>query len=80
MIAAFEELVFRQRGLVLALLALFTLVCAGLTARLGLDTEIETHLPAEHEYMRTFLDYQEELLGTDRVLVVLRAKQRRSAS
>ncbi len=75
MIAAFEGLVFRQRVLVLALLALFTLVCAGLTARLGLDTEIETHLPAEHEYMRTFLDYQEELLGTDRVLVVLRVRQ-----
>ena len=68
MIAAFEGLVFRQRGLVLALLALFTLVCAGLTARLGLDTEIETHLPAEHEYIRTFLEYQ-EYLGTGRVLV-----------
>ncbi len=74
MIAEFEGLVFRQRVLVLALLALFTLVCAGLTARLGLDTEIETHLPAEHEYIRTFLDYQ-EYLGTGRVLVVLRAKQ-----
>jgi predicted RND superfamily exporter protein len=75
MIAALEEVLFRRRGLVLALLALFTVVCVGLMTRLGLDAEIETHLPAEHEYMRTFLDYQEELLGTDRVLVVLRVKQ-----
>jgi len=74
MIAAFEELVFRRRGLVLALLALFTLVCAGLTTRLGIDSAMETHLPAEHEYIRTFLEYQ-EYLDTGRVLVVLRAKQ-----
>lgn len=75
MIAALEEMLFRHRGFVLALLALFTLVCVGLCARLDLDTAIETHLPAEHEYIRTFLDYQEELLGTDRALVVLRARQ-----
>ena len=75
MIAALEDVLFQHRGLVLALLALFTLASVGLTARLGLDTEIETHLPAEHEYIQTFLDYQEELLGTDRVLVVLRARQ-----
>ena len=39
-----------------------------------LDAEIETHLPAEHEYIRTFLEYQ-EYLGTGRVLAVLRVKQ-----
>ena len=45
--------------------------------RLDLDAAIETHIPAEHEYMRTFLNYQEQeaLLGTERVLVVLRARQ-----
>jgi len=75
MIAALEALIFRHRGPVLALLAFFTLASAGLTTRLGLDTEVATHLPAGHEYIRTFLDYQEELLGTDRVLVVLRARQ-----
>ena len=75
MIAALEELLFRHRGFVLALLALFTLVSAGFCTRLELDTAVETHLPAEHEYIRTFLDYQEALLGTDRVLVVLRARQ-----
>ena len=74
MVAAFEEVVFRRRGLVLALLALFTVVCAGLTARLGIDSAMETHLPAEHEYIQTFLEYQ-EYLGTGRVLVVLRARQ-----
>ena len=75
MIAALEEILFRHRGFVLALLALFTLVSVGFCTRLELDTTVETHLPAEHEYMRTFLDYQEALLGTDRVLVVLRARQ-----
>ncbi len=75
MIAALEEILFRHRGFVLALLALFTLVSVGFCTRLELDTAVETHLPAEHEYMRTFLDYQEALLGTDRVLVVLRARQ-----
>jgi hypothetical protein len=45
--------------------------------RLDLDAAIESHIPAEHEYMRTFLNYQEQaaLLGTERVLVVLRARQ-----
>jgi len=75
MTAALEEMLFRHRGFVLALLALFTLVCVGFSARLDIDTAIDTHLPAEHEYMRTFLDYQEQLLGTDRALVVLRARQ-----
>jgi predicted RND superfamily exporter protein len=74
MIAALEELVFRNRGLVLALLGLLTVVGLGLTTRLTLDSAMETHLPAEHEYIQTFLEYQ-EYLGTGRVLVVLRARQ-----
>jgi len=73
MISAFEGFVFRHRRLVLALFTLLTVAGAGLMTRLALDTEMATHLPAEHEYIRTFLEYQ-EYLGTNRVIVVLRAK------
>ena len=75
MIAALEDVLFRYRGLFLAVLAVFTLASIALCTRLVLDTRVETHLPAEHEFIRTFLDYQEELLGTDRVMVILRARE-----
>lgn len=74
MIAVIEDTLFRHRGWFLGLVAVFTLACAGLCTRLVLDTRIETHLPANHEFITTFLDYQELLLGTDRVMVVVRAR------
>jgi predicted RND superfamily exporter protein len=74
MIAVIEDALFRHRGFFLAALAVFTLIAAFFCTRLTIDSEIETHLPAEHEFIQTFLDYQEELLGTDRVMVVLRAR------
>ncbi len=75
MIRAIEDTLFRHRGLFLGLVAALTLASAWFCARLVIDTRVETHLPADHEFIRTFLDYQEVLLGTDRVMVILRARE-----
>jgi predicted RND superfamily exporter protein len=75
MLAALERLLFRHRGPVLALLAAVTLGSLVPLSRVTIDAGVASHLPAEHAFMRTFLDYQEDLLGTDRVMVVLRARR-----
>jgi len=75
MISAIADKLFRHRGVFLALVAVVTIASLVPLSRITLDTGIATHLPAEHEFIRTFLDYEEELLGTDRVIVVLRARR-----
>lgn len=70
-----EEIVFRNRGLVLAAAVLLTLTTGWAATRVRLDTAFEKHLPVGHEYIDTFLEYRDQMLGVNRVIVVLRAKQ-----
>jgi predicted RND superfamily exporter protein len=54
----------------LATVALGTLAVTGLR----LDTRFTKQLPLQHEYMRTYLKYQEEFGGANRVLVAVVAR------
>lgn len=70
----FEQLLFRHRGLALLVLGLFTLVMGVYASEVRLETAFEKHLPLGHTYIDTFLEYQDELVGTNRVVLAVRAK------
>ena len=68
MTARIERLLFARRPLVLAAFALVTLAMGWLATGLRVDAGFTKLVPAEHEYMRTFLQYRDEFGGADRVL------------
>jgi predicted RND superfamily exporter protein len=70
-----EHGVFGWRIPILALLAVATLVLGALAWHgLKLDTRFTKQLPLSHEYMRTYLQHQEEFGGANRVLVAVLAR------
>jgi len=70
-----ENLVFRHRGLVLAVLALFTVMMGLFAAQLRMDAGFDKQLPQDHEYVRTFFQYRDQVFGANRVIVVVRARE-----
>lgn len=70
-----DSLIFRHRLLVLALFALATGLLGWQASRLAVDTGYEKQLPQDHPYMRTFLQYQKEFGGANRVMVALSVRK-----
>jgi hypothetical protein len=73
--ARIENFLFGNRKLVLAFFALATLAMIALASQLRIDAGFEKQLPIKHPYMQTFLQYQEQFGGANRVIIALRAKQ-----
>jgi uncharacterized protein len=71
-ISFLETLFFRGRVLLLAGLALFTVVMAYEASKLRMDAGFYKGLPPHHPYIETFLEYQDKLFGANRVIIVLR--------
>ena len=69
-----ERLVFGSRPAVLAVFALVTVVMVFFASQLKVDAGFKKQLPLEHEYMKTFLHYEEDFGGANRVLVAVIAK------
>ncbi|MGI9645318.1 MAG: RND family transporter, partial [Ilumatobacteraceae bacterium] len=74
MVERLEELVFRHRPAILVVLALFTAVMGYYAAQLRMDAGFAKQLPTDHPYVETFLQYQDQYAGTNRLIVVLRAR------
>ena len=70
-----EGWLFSQRRLVLALLALFTLGMAWFAVQLRMDAGFEKQLPIGHEYVETFEQYRNDLLGANRLTIVVKARE-----
>ena len=65
-----EHLVFDYRHYILILFAVVTVLLGVVAARgLRIDTRFTKQLPLSHEYMRTYIQYQEEFGGANRVLI-----------
>lgn len=73
--ARIENFLFGNRKAVLGFFALATLAMIALASQLRIDAGFEKQLPIEHPYMQTFLQYQEQFGGANRVIIALRAKQ-----
>jgi len=66
-----ERIIFGNRPVVLAIFALITLGCLFAASQLRIDAGFRKQLPLQHEYMQTFVDYEVEFGGANRVFVAL---------
>ena len=66
-----EDLVFGNRMVVLIAFAIVTAVMGFFAAQLRVDAGFKKQIPLDHEYMRTFLDYEKEFGGANRILIAV---------
>ncbi len=69
-----EGIVFGGRMPLLVLFALITAVMGYYASQLRVDAGFKKQLPLQHEYMQTFLDYEESFGGANRLLVAVMAQ------
>ncbi|WP_223668514.1 efflux RND transporter permease subunit [Kangiella shandongensis] len=70
-----KSILFSKRGLWVAVFAAVTAIMAYFVSQLRVDASFEKNIPLKHEYMQTYLQYQDEFGGANRVFVALEAKQ-----
>jgi uncharacterized protein len=70
-----ERIIFNNRVLVLAAFTAVTAVMLWFALQLHVDAGFKKQIPLSHEYMRTFLDYEAEFGGANRVLVAVMDKR-----
>lgn len=68
-----ERLAFGHRRLILTFFALATLLLGWSASQLRVDAGFEKQLPVAHPYMETFLQYQDQFGGANRVLIAIEA-------
>jgi predicted RND superfamily exporter protein len=69
-----EKVVFGARPLVLVLFTLITVAMVFFASQLKVDAGFKKQIPLQHEYMKTFLDYEADFGGANRVLIAVMAK------
>jgi uncharacterized protein len=74
MTLALEQLIFGSRRLVLLIFAVITVAMLFFAAQLRVDAGFKKQIPLDHEYMKTFLDYEADFGGANRVLIAVVAK------
>ena len=75
MVEKLEEIVFRSRGIILAIFAAFTIYSGYYATNLKMTAGFEKQLPAGHEYIQTFQEYRDRLFGSNRIIVVLKERE-----
>ncbi|WP_154222182.1 efflux RND transporter permease subunit [Marinicella rhabdoformis] len=69
--AACESVLFSGKKLILLMVVAITIFMAYMASQLQVDAGFKKQLPLDHEYMQTFLQYEEDFGGANRVLVAL---------
>jgi hypothetical protein len=64
--------IFRHRKLLLILFILITIVLGAMASQLRVQAAFTKMIPLKHPYMATFLEYQADFGGANRVLVALK--------
>jgi uncharacterized protein len=70
-----EKIIFGNRAVVLAVFGVITLVMLYFASQLGIDAGFKKQLPLNHEYMKTFTDYEKEFGGTNRILIAVMSRK-----
>jgi predicted RND superfamily exporter protein len=70
-----ENLVFRNRRLVVALFILLTIVMVWQASNLKIDAGFAKLLPLEHPYMKTYVQYRDAYGGANKVVIAISAKK-----
>lgn len=73
-ITAVEHFIFSSRKLIISLFIVITLFMLWSITNLNIDAGFSKTLPLEHDYMQTFVKYQDEFGGANRVLIALTTK------
>lgn len=73
-IKATERLVFSNRKIILVALMVLTAVMAYFASQLHMDAGFEKQMPLDHEYIQTFKKYRDDVLGANRLTVVVKAR------
>ena len=63
-----ERLVFGARPLVLLIFTVITIAMGFFAYQLKVDAGFKKQIPLQHEYMKTFIDYELDFGGANRVL------------
>lgn len=71
----FEDLAFQWRTPILALLLLFTGLMGWFAMQLRMDAGFDKQMPLGHEYIQTFQTYRNDVLGANRLNIVVKARQ-----
>ncbi len=69
-----EKICFERRHATLGVLILLTLLMGYFALQLRMSAGFEKQLPIGHEYTETFQQYRSELLGANRLTVVMKAR------
>ena len=64
--------IFHQRRLLLIVFIVITLLLGAMASQLRVQAGFTKMIPLNHEYMKTFLEYQADFGGANRVLVAVR--------
>ena len=75
MIKILENIVFALRFWILLFLAACTIYAGWSAKDLRLDAGFDKQLPLDHEYIQTFQKYRDSLFGSNRIIVVLKARE-----
>lgn len=75
MVEAFENFVFRFKVWILVAFGAFTLYSGYYATQLRMTAGFEKQLPTGHEYIQTFQEYRDRLFGSNRIIVVLKARE-----
>ena len=72
--AVVSKVFFAKRTLWISLFAIFTAIMGYFLTQLRVDASFEKNIPLKHEYMQTYIEYQDQFGGANRVLVALEDK------
>ncbi|MGJ7498012.1 efflux RND transporter permease subunit [Variovorax sp. RT4R15] len=70
-----EHLAFRHRTKLLIALALFTLGMTWFAVQLRMDAGFDKQMPIGHEYIETFKEFRNDVLGANRLNFVVKARR-----
>jgi len=69
-----EGILFSHRTATLVVIGLFTAVMAFFATQLRMEAGFEKQMPLNHEYIKTFKTYRDDLFGANRLTVVVRPR------
>lgn len=75
MINFLQNLIFNNKKIILFLLFVITIVMGYFASQLRVDAGFKKQLPLQHEYMKTFMDYESEFGGANRLLIAVMTKK-----
>lgn len=66
-----DRMLFGHRPIVLLIFAAITLAMAFFASQLKIDAGFKKQIPLQHEYTKTFLDYEKDFGGANRILIAV---------